>query len=64
MIVCRHGAGETGCQHTIREEWQQHRKLILILNDDDVEAMLLARFEGREPEDLIKLKIQQFRLSM
>jgi hypothetical protein len=29
-----------------------------------VEAMLLARFEGREPEDLIKLKIQQFRLSM
>ena len=64
IIICRHGAGETGCQVSLREEWQQHGKLILILNDDDIETMLVAKFERREPEDLVKLKIQQFRLSM
>jgi hypothetical protein len=64
IIICRHGADEAGCRLSLREEWQEHEKLILILNDDDIEAMLVARFEGREPEDLIKLKIQQFRLSI
>jgi hypothetical protein len=64
MIICRRGANEVGCQHTVRDEWQQHRKLILILNDDDVETMLSAKSEGRAPEDLISLRVQQFRLSM
>ena len=64
MVICRRGANEVGCQHTVREEWQEHRKLILILNDDDVEAMLVAKSEGRAPEDLVSQKIQQFRLSM
>jgi hypothetical protein len=31
---------------------------------DSIEAMLVAKFDGRPPEELIGSKIEQFRLSM
>lgn len=64
IIMSRNGGDNSGCEHTIREQWQVHRKLILVLHDEDAKEMLVARLDGREPEDILKQKIEQFRLSM
>lgn len=39
-------------------------KLIVILTDDDIEQMLLTKSRGGNPEDIIKQKIEDFRLSI
>jgi hypothetical protein len=64
LIVSRKGGDSGGCEHTLREQWLVHRKLILVLDDDDIRAMLLAKSDGRQPEDIIGQKIEHFRLSM
>jgi hypothetical protein len=64
MIICRCGGNAAGCEHTLREEWQNHQRLIVILSDADIEKMLVAKSEGRSPDDLIRERIEQFRLSM
>ena len=64
MIICRKGADSRGSQVTLREQWLVHQKLILILKDEDLESMLLAKSDGRNPEEVIERKIEEFRLSM
>ncbi|MEO1351790.1 MAG: HNH endonuclease signature motif containing protein [Cyanobacteria bacterium J06635_15] len=64
IIICRKGGDSAGCEHTLREQWLVHKKLILVLNDEDIEKMLVAKLDGNPPEDLISQKIEQFRLSM
>lgn len=64
IIICRKGGDSAGCEHTLREQWLIHKKLILVLNDEDIEKMLIAKSDGNSPEDLIGRKIEQFRLSM
>jgi hypothetical protein len=64
MIICRKGADSRGSQVTLREQWLMHQKLILILNDQDLESMLLAKSDGRKAEEVIERKIEEFRLSM
>lgn len=64
LIISREGGDASGCEHTLREQWMVHRKLIIVLNDDDIQAMLIAKSEGREPEEILGQKIEQFRLSM
>jgi hypothetical protein len=64
MILTRYGPGADGCMHTLREQWSQHQKMILVLDDKDVEAMLVAKEEGRSPEEIVGKKLEQFRLSM
>lgn len=63
LIMCRRG-GDQGCVHTLREQWIAYNKLILLLNDQDVEAMLLAKSAGGQPEEVIRQKIEDFRLSL
>ena len=64
MIVCRAGGDSAGCEHTLREQWLLHQKLILVLDDEDIERMLIAKVDGAAPEDVVSSKIEQFRLSM
>lgn len=64
LIVSRIGGDAAGCEHTLREQWLVHRKLILVLDDDDVKEMLVARSDGRPPEEIVSRKIESFRLSM
>ena len=61
IIFSRNGGDSAGCLHTIREQWMVHQKLILVLDDTDVENMLLS---SGGAEDLIGAKIEEFRLSM
>lgn len=63
LIVSRHGADES-CLHTIREHWVQDGKLIVILSDEHIERMLLAKESGGPPEDVIRQWIEDFRLSL
>lgn len=63
IIVTRIGA-DNGALLTIREQWVANKKLILVVNDEDMEAMLLAKLAGGNPEKIIGQAIERFRLSM
>lgn len=64
VIFSRHGGDAAGCAHTLREQWLIHQKMILVFDDEEIEAMLSAKEDGRVPEELVGKKIEQFRLSM
>jgi hypothetical protein len=63
LIVCRTGA-DLACRHAAREQWMAHGKMIVILDDKDIEAMLLSKSSNGNPEKIIGQKIEEFRLSM
>ena len=58
------GGDSAGCEHTLREQWLVNSKMIVVLDDEDIKEMLVAKLDGRAPEDLLAQKIEQFRLSM
>lgn len=55
-----------GALFTLREVWAIDKKLIIILQDNDIEQMLLEKISKRDPENVIrqKMKIEDFRLSL
>jgi hypothetical protein len=63
IIICRKG-GDFSCSQTVREIWAIERKLVVILTDDDVTKMLTEKAFGRNPEVVIRQKIEDFRLSL
>jgi hypothetical protein len=63
IIIGRQG-GDKSSLLTLREIWSNEQKLILILNDEDIKQMLMLKSVGNNPEDVLKEKIQQFRLSI
>ena len=64
LIISRVGGDAFGCEHILREQWLVHRKLILVLDDEDIKEMLIAKSDGRAPEEILGQKIERFRLSM
>ncbi len=63
IITTRIGSNKSA-DLTIREQWMANGKMILVLNDEDIEAMLLAKSAGGKPEKVIGQLIERFRLSM
>jgi hypothetical protein len=63
MIVTRNGM-DRGGMYTCREQWMLHGKMIITLNDDDLMQMLESKESGSGPEDLVRQKIEDFRLGM
>lgn len=63
IIACRNG-GDSACLSTLREQWAVYGKLIVILTDDDIAAMLQSKGARGHPEDVIGDVLQEFRLSM
>ncbi|WP_430404229.1 hypothetical protein [Fluviicola sp.] len=63
IIVSRNG-GDTGCYYTCREMWAMDQKLIIVLNDEEVIKMIIAKGTSNDPEEIIRQKIEQFRLWM
>ena len=63
LVASRRGANR-GAIQTIREHWMAQKKMILVLTDADLEAMLLASSSGGEPYKVIGQALQSFRLSM
>lgn len=62
IIVSRNGYGESA-YYCLREVWMQEKKLIVSLQDNDIEQMLLEKESGNPPENVIRQKIEDFRLS-
>jgi len=63
IIFSRKGSSKN-TEHTLTEFWGIQNKMIIVLNDTDVEQMLLAKKTGNNPEKLLQQKIEDFRLSL
>ncbi|MFF5701574.1 hypothetical protein ACFY7H_03605 [Streptomyces sp. NPDC012794] len=50
--------------YTLREQWVLHDKMIVVLSDADVSQMLSDKKAGADPTELIRQKIEDFRLSV
>lgn len=61
LIFSRYGTDDSGEQH-LRDIWQNQSKMIIVLDDSDVEQMLLSKQANNDPCRLIITKIQEFRL--
>jgi len=63
MILGRNGMSDTAAW-TRREQWVQHGKMIISLDDDDVRQMITTKLAGEDPAEMIRQKIEDFRLGM
>ncbi|MFZ3519544.1 HNH endonuclease [Vibrio harveyi] len=63
LIFSRNGGDSRGCEQTLREQWMVHNKMIVILDDEDVENILVSSTVSGAT-DVIGRKIEEFRLSM
>ncbi|MGG7569230.1 hypothetical protein [Streptomyces sirii] len=63
VIVCRKGADRSAA-YTLREQWVLHDKMIIVLDDRNVLQMLNTRLSGSTPDEVIRQKIEDFRLKI
>ncbi|WP_081280157.1 HNH endonuclease [Vibrio natriegens] len=63
LIFSRNGGDSRGCEQTLREQWMVHNKMIIVLDDQDVENILVSSTLN-DATDVIGRKIEDFRLSM
>ncbi len=63
IIASRKGTSEAAW-HAVREHWIASRKLILIVDDGDIKEMIGLKTEAGDPEDLLRRRISDFRMSM
>lgn len=61
MLLTRTGLSPNG-RWTSREQWLLHNKLIIGLGEDDYRQMLLTRRSGGDPAELVRQRIEDFRL--
>ena len=55
---------DRGALVTRREQWLVHRKLVLVMGDNDVHQMIENKRAGSAPEEVLRQKIQDFRLAI
>lgn len=63
LICTRYGVNESAVNH-LKDIWQSEDKMIVVLNDNDIEQMLLTGQAGGDPCRLILEKIEEFRLKI
>lgn len=63
LIFSRIGTDESAIIH-LKDVWQNENKMIVVLNDDDIEQMLLNKQSHIDPSRLIIERIQEFRQSI
>lgn len=63
IIFSRKGTNSSS-EYAVREMWLYEGKMIVTLNDTDIETMLLAKKNGADPAELILKKIEDFRLTI
>lgn len=63
MIIARNNNEDTGSYFTRREKWITENKMIIILDDNDLEKMILAK-SSDSTEEIIKQRIEDFRLEI
>jgi hypothetical protein len=63
LLLTRRGLRRSA-KWTCREQWLLHDKLVLGLDDEDYRQMLLSKLTGDDPSDLIRQRIEDFRLAI
>lgn len=63
MVLARKEMDETA-RWICREQWVQHNKLIVGISDEDVRQMVETRMAGNDPAELVRQKIEDFRLGI
>lgn len=63
LILARSELDETA-RWICREQWVLHSKLIVGLHDEDIHQMVETRLAGNDPAELIRQKIEDFRLGI
>jgi hypothetical protein len=61
MLLTRTGLAQDA-RWTSREQWLLYNKLIIGLGDDDYHQMLLTHHAGDDPSELVRQRIEDFRL--
>ncbi|MBE6749177.1 MAG: HNH endonuclease [Ruminococcaceae bacterium] len=61
LIIARKGTNAAS-ENALREMWIYQQKMIVVLNDVDIEQMILDKKNGDDPAKLILKKITDFRL--
>lgn len=63
IIIARKGTSSAS-ENALRDMWIHDQKMIIVLNDVDIEQMILDKKNGEDPAKLILKKIEDFRLSI
>lgn len=63
MVLARREMDETA-RWICREQWVQHNKLIVGIHDEDVRQMVKTKSAGNDPAELVRQKIEDFRLGI
>ena len=63
LVLARREPDETA-RWICREQWVQHNKLIVGIHDDDVFQMVETKLSGNDPAELVRQKIEDFRLGI
>lgn len=63
LILARKELDETA-SWICREQWVQHNKLIVGIHDEDIAQMVETRLAGNDPAELVRQKIEDFRLGI
>ncbi|MER7332930.1 MULTISPECIES: hypothetical protein [unclassified Micromonospora] len=62
VIVTRRGI-DRAADFVRREQWMLHRKMLIILNDEDMLQMFQNRANGEDPSIVLRQRIEDFRLA-
>lgn len=63
IIIARKGTNSSS-ENALRDMWIYQQKMIVVLNDTDIEQMILTKKDGEDPARLILKKIEEFRLAI
>lgn len=63
LIISRVGEKKSSYM-TRRDKWVIENKMVIVLKDDDIEQMILAKASSNDPEEIIKQRIEEFRLKI
>lgn len=63
LLVSRRGPG-SGAAHATREQWIGGRKMIVHFEDTSLGEMLELKASGGEPEEVVRRRIADFRMSL
>ncbi len=63
ILLARIGTSDAA-NHAIKEQWIGNNKMIVALNDDDLIEMLKIKQTKGKPEEIIRMKLADFRMSL
>jgi hypothetical protein len=63
ILLARIGTSEAA-NHAIKEQWIGNNKMIVTLNDNEILEMLKIKQANGRPEEIIRMKLADFRMSL